>query len=249
MIIMLKAGILSIQNLKELRQLSYIDVAHYDIEPECVTHILKVCDAVWIHSDNPADPHAELTSGKHSNGFVNVLNALVYPNICRLFAHQLYKKFMREYLALFRKVWQIDWVIGSDHAGAALSHDVGEFLNAKTDFTAKEQVAGSKRHLWNRHLIKPEEKVLQVEELVTTAGTLEAVRKGIREGTPHEVTFAPFALTLVNRSNVTEIEGAPILHLVHYNIATWDAAVCPLCKEGSKTIKPKQNWAELTDQQ
>ncbi len=240
-------NILDLTDINQLRHLSYRDMDERHITPDEATHILKLCDAVWIHSGNPKDPHAELTSGKHSNGFVNVMNALVYPNVCQLFAHQLVGQLTRAYLVNYRQPPNINWVIGSDHAGAALSHDVGRFLNTKTDFTTKEQVAGSKRQFWNRHTIETGAIVLQVEELVTTAGTLEAVRQGIREGTPHEnFVFAPYALTLVDRSNVTKIEMSPILNIVHYDIQTWDPEDCPLCKAGSLAIKPKQNWAELT---
>ena len=203
-----------------------------------VTHILKLCEALWVHSGDPKDPHAELTSGKCSDGFVNVLRALRYPNVCDIFAFHMACVIMGR-LGAFSDV---GWVIGSDHAGAAFSHDVARWIAAQNDFTEKD----GKRQLWKRFAIKPDEPVLQVEELMTTSGTLMAVRNGIREGNPNPVTFVPVVGVLVHRSGVYEIEGAPIVYLAHYDISVWDPKDCPLCAAGSKRLRPKQHWAELT---
>jgi hypothetical protein len=218
-----------------------------------VSHILKLCEALWLHSGDPDDPHAGLTSGKCSNGFVDVLRALRYTNVCDILAYHMAH-------ALEQKICQIEgdenaptkwctslgWVIGSDHAGADFSHDVARWLRAKHDFTEKGGPDG-KQQLWKRFAIQPGESVLQVEELMTTAGTLMAVRKGIREGNTNPVTFTPVVGVLVHRSDVYEIEGAPVVYLAHYDISVWDPVDCPLCARGSRRIaQPKKHWAELT---
>ena len=89
-----------------------------------VTHTLELCEALWLHSGDPKMPHAELTSGKCSNGFVDVLRALRYTNVCDILAYHMVH-------ALEDKIDEIEngenantmmyrplgWVIGSDHAG------------------------------------------------------------------------------------------------------------------------------------
>ena len=185
-------------------------------------------------------PHAELTSGKCSNGFVDVLRVLQYPNLCELLACQLVMKLEATYRG------PIHWAVGSDHAGATISYAVANWLLAKHAFTEKGL---DKTQLWKRFVIEPEEVVLQVEDLVTTLGTLRAVREGIRQGNPHPVTFAPVVLTLVHRSDVYEFEGAPIVYLAHYDIQTRSPEECPLCKAGSVRLRPKENWAKLTGQE
>lgn len=238
-------------DLQWLDPAEFIDHALTEKE---ITKILKLSGALWIHSGKPKDPHAELTSGRHSDGFVNVLKALVYSNLRRIFAHQLAKLLHNRYLIDFKGTPPngfFDWVVGSDHAGAALALAVGEELGSMSTFTEKDQTPGSKRQIWNRHDIEPEQIVLQVEELVTTSLTLSAVRTGICEGTPHkDFSFGPYALTLVDRSDpekpVTDIDGTPVLHLVRYDIRTWKPGECPLCKGGSEALKPKANWKQLT---
>jgi orotate phosphoribosyltransferase len=207
-----------------------------------VSNILKLCDALWIHSGNPNDPHAELTSGKCSNGFVDVLRALRYTNVCNILSYHMAHA-IRSKLDDLSFNDTPEWVVGSDHAGAVFSHDVARWLGAQHDFTEKGQ---NKTQIWKRFIIEPEQAVLQVEELITTSGTLIAVRKGINEGNPNPVTFVPVVGVLVHRSDVYEIDGAPVVYLAHYDIKVWNPDECPLCAAGSKRLRPKQNWAALT---
>jgi len=208
-----------------------------EMTQSALVRIFQACDALWLHSGDPEHPHAELTSGKCSNGFVDTLRVLTHTNLCTLFAQFLLREVYRNYDGL------IGWSIGSDHAGAALSHEVGRLIGCRHDFTEK---GPDKTQLWKRFTIEPDEVVLQVEELVTTTGTLKAVREGIRTGNAHPVQFASVVATLVHRSQEYELEGAPIVHLVHLDIEVWDPDKCPLCAAGSKRLRPKQNWTELT---
>ncbi len=226
---------------------------HGLLTQEGVTHILKLCKALWIHSGDPKAPHAGLTSGKCSNGFVDVLRALRYTNVCDILAyhmvHALEAKIYEienDENASRKEYIEIDWVIGSDHAGADFSHDVARWFGAQHDFTEKAGIDG-KQQAWKRFVVHRDQAVLQVEELMTTAGTLLAVREGIRRDNPYLVTFAPVVGVLVHRSDVYEIEGAPVVYLAHYDIESWWPDKCPLCAQGSKRIsEPKKNWDELT---
>lgn len=229
--------VLAITDITGLRNLSRHILDHELTEAE-IRHILELCDALWLHSGRKEDPHAELTSGKCSNGFVDALRALRFTNLCCLFADQLIRKLRRT-----QKLGMVDWVIGSDHAGAAFSHSVALLLNAQHDFTEK---GPNKTQLWQRFNIGPKETVLQIEELMTTAETLQAVREGILKGNNGPVTFAPVVGVLVHRSNVYEIFDAPVVYLVHFDISTWDPKDCPLCEAGSKRLRPKKHWQELT---
>ncbi len=238
-----RTTILDAQSIADLRELSYVNFGDHDISPEEVRHILELCDAAWTHSGDPKHPHAVLRSGQCSTGFFDVLRALRFTNLCRLFAHQLARKanrFMAQH-----GLQPPDWVVGSDHAGAALSHSVAEFYGCEHDFTRKHP-EDPKQQLWERFQIGPTQRVLNVEELVTTTGTVKAVRKGIRDGNLTEVMFMPFALTAVHRSDEETVEDHPILFLAHFDVKTCDQAECELCAAGSKRLSPKTHWLELT---
>lgn len=230
-----------------LRRLEAIDVSHRMIRPEEVTHLLRLADAQWQHPGGKA-PHAVLTTGLHSNGFVDVLKALKYSNLCHLFAHQLVKRLEEADDMFGPENWE--WTVGSDHAGAALSHSAAIWLGTKHDFTEKATGPNKEKlQKWSRHIIGPEEIVLNIEELMTTSSTLLAVREGIRAAHNYPIRFANVAGVLVDRSDVQKVENSHIVYLVHYDIETWQPTECPLCKAGSEAIaEPKKNWARLTGQ-
>lgn len=223
-------------SLAELRTLTH-EAFDRDLVSYEYRYIFQRCEALWLHSGDPKTPHAELTTGKCSNGFVDTLRVLRYANLCETMAAQLVRRVHRHYSG------KIDWVIGSDHASATLSFAVAAQLGAQHDFTEK---GDNKTQDWKRFVIEPHEVVLQVEELITTTATLQAVRNGVRKGTPYQVNFVPLSLALVHRSDTYEFDGAPISFGVHFDIQTWDPSVCPLCAAGSERVRPKQNWNKLT---
>ncbi len=223
-------------DLRALRNLACEDFCR-DMTSAEFRHIFNVCDALWLHSGDPKTPHAKLTSGLCSNGFVDVLRVLRYTNLCEIMAGQLVGRLHQNYKG------QVDWIIGSDHAGVTLSFAVAAQLGAQHDFTEK---GDNKMQIWKRFVIQPGEVVLRVEELITTTTTLRAVSEGVRVGHPHPVTFTPLSMVLVHRSSVYEFEGAPIVYMEHYDIKSWEPDECPLCATCSKRLLPKKNWAELT---
>jgi orotate phosphoribosyltransferase len=238
--------VLAMKDLGSLRRLSTFDFEDRESITESeVSHILRACDALWIHSGDSKAPHAVTTKGKCTDGFVDVLRALRYTNICELLAHQMVKRIETEIDQL--GITSPSWVIGSDHAGAAFSHAVATWMWAMHDFTEKGGHEG-KQQLWKRFTVQPGETVLQVEELVTTTSTLRAVREGIRNGNAcGPVQFLSFVATLIHRSTTYDFVDDPILYLVHYDINTWEPGECPLCAQGSKRIvEPKKYWGELT---
>ena len=230
--------VLRLKDVSELRTLRPSWFEYQPLNDAAIKHILGLCGALWLHSGNPADPHAELTSGDHSNGFVDTLRMLRYANLCQIFGQQLAHEIRPGYLG------PIDWVIGSDHASADFSHSVAIWLNAQHDFTEK---GPDKTQLWRRFAIQPDEVVLQVEELITTTSILQEVRQGIISGNaPLAVTFAPVIGTLVHRSKAYDYDGVPIVSLIHLDIETWKPDKCPLCQKGSRALRPKTHWVELT---
>jgi orotate phosphoribosyltransferase len=228
--------VLQLDSADELIGIGRHDFTDRKVTLEEFDHMLKLCDALWLHGGDPSAPHAELTSGKCSDGFVNVLRLLKYSNISMILAEEMAN--------IYRQAGLLypEWVIGSDHAGATFSQNVALCLSAKHEFTEK---GPNKTQIWQRETIGAHEVVLQQEELITTLKTLEAVRKGIIAGNAHPVTFVEASMTLVHRSPTYEFEGGPILYFRHYDIEVWEPEECPLCAAGSKRLRPKSNWAEL----
>lgn len=232
--------ILLMKDTEDLRHLGPVHSAGAYINQAEFEHMLKLVNGFWLHDGDPTAPHAELTSGLCSDGFINTLLLLKFPKVCELLAEDLAAAYLK------RGIRKPDWVIGSDHAAATLSYEVAKQLGAKHAFTEKRQVGREKFQDWKRETIGPDELVLQAEELVSTTSTLEQVHDGIIAGNANPVRFADVSLCLVHRSPDYEFAGKPIVYLFHYDIHQWEPDRCPLCAAGSERLRPKTHWAELT---
>ena len=216
----------------------------YDFSDDELLEMFRMCEALWIHDGDLSRPHAELTSGKCSNGFIDCLRVLKYRKLSQLLAGQLARKIRS--LHTFNR---IDMTIGSPMAGIYFADDLGEALGAPIRMFAEKDLENPGAMLWNRTQIDPDQTVLQVEELTTTSKTLNAVFKAVNEGNATPVDWLPCVAILVHRPPklpVTHYGDRQVIALIEKEIWAVDPAECPLCAAGSKRLRPKQNWAELT---
>lgn len=207
-------------------------------------------DVMWLHDGDSSKPHAELTSGMCSNGFFDCMRILKYPNLCEALAKQLAIK-LRKQLMECADVPGF-WVIGSPYAGITFSFEVAKALRARHGFAEKDPSdPKGKKMLWRRETIQPGDLILQVEDLITTAGTLNEVRQAILTGNPGLDTsflFFEFVGTLVHRPPKLPIqyEGFKVVSLIEREVWAVPPDQCPLCKAGSVRLRPKTHWLQLT---
>ncbi len=204
-------------------------------------------NAFWLHDGYSKKPHAELTSGMCSNGYVNCSKVLDKPFLVEILAQQLVR--------LLRKsgIKEVDWVIGSPYAGITFSYEVAKAFKAIHGFTEKDPSdPKKKRMIWKRFNIPAEAKVLQIEELITTSGTFQEVRRAILKGNSEPVNFLPVVGVLIHRppklliNYKIDSEKIKIISLVERLMWAVDPSECPLCKGSSIRYRPKNHWAELT---
>jgi len=162
--------------------------------------------------------------------------------INEILAHQLARRLKAE-----SEIDRVDWVIGSSYAAITFSHEVAKALKAFHGFTEKEP-SNPKKQVWRRMIIPKGAKVLQVEELITSSFTFKEVRRAIQEGNPEPVDFLPVVGALVHRPPKlpADYEGIKVISLIEKEIWAVEQKDCPLCKAGSKRLRPKTHWKELT---
>ena len=233
--------LLAITDPMELLRIDSLVPNEYECSVAEITHLFKIARCLWQYEEGSGGPHAVLTSGKHSTGFIDTLELLTYTPLCDRLATQLAVKIRKAYAG------RVDWVVGSDHAGADFSQSVARALKCRHAFTEKEKGPEGEIQTWKRHTIEEGAVVLQAEELITTMTTLSRVRTGMTAGNRYPVVFAPVVGTLVNRSPHAEYDGSPLVDIVRYSFDVYEPANCPLCSIGSQAIdKPKRNWKLLT---
>lgn len=191
--------------------------------------------AIWVHDGKPKRPHALLTSGLHSDGFVNC--SLVTQDAALL------DRIVQHEAGLTPKVTdKPDWVIGSPMGAITFAYALALKLNAKAGFTEKDGEAMKLA----RFEIKPGEKVLVVEDTISTGGSTLKSIEGIQKAGVAAENILPYVVCLVNRSGSATLGGRELRALLTLDIHNWKPEECPLCKAGSQAVRPKANWAALT---
>ena len=203
-------------------------------------------DALWIHDGNKLRPHALLTSGKHSNGFFN--SRLVIPD------EVLLRDAASDLLELFAQqggdVSEVQGVVGPQTGATRLAELISDQVMAFNRgecfwaSPAKNEQDGAKSMVFSDEDlgILPGQTVLLCEDVLTTGGSVDLTATAV---TNAGGIVLPFLLVLVNRSGLTEAGGKKIVALIDRPMPMWTPEECPLCKEGSKVIRPKDNWAAL----
>lgn len=158
--------------------------------------------------------HFLLTSGLHSPIYVEKFQVLQYPEHTARLCAALAERFAD---------CNVELVIGPVTGGVLLAHEVGKNLGTRAIFTEREN---GKMTLRRGFTIKQGERVLIVEDIVTTGGSVQEVIDVVREhgGNPVGVGM------LVDRSGGTVKFGIPSQALLNLSVPAYNPATCPLCK-------------------
>jgi len=206
--------------------------------------LLEICEAIWIYQGKPGEPHALLTFGKHSDGYINLSAVLQFPNLCEILAKSLIEKLKKEGIDLKR----VDAVASSSYAAITFGQEVARQLKVMFVFTEKEQ----KEQEWSERFKLPKKaRLLQVEELISTLSTTRKVKKAILAQNP-DVDFLEkegktIVATIVHRPGKLPktYPDYLVIALMEKEIHVWEPNECPLCKRNSPALKAKPNWEKF----
>ena len=166
--------------------------------------------------------HFLLTSGLHSPMYVEKFNVLQHPESTEKLCKALAEQFKNE---------KIQTVVGPMTGGILLAHEVGKALGTRAIFTERE----NGRMTFKRGFsLQPGERILIVEDIVTTGGSVKEVIDVVREngGVPVAVGM------LVDRSGgKVNFEDVPYHALLHLDVVTYNPKACPLCDKGMPMTK------------
>lgn len=166
--------------------------------------------------------HFLLTSGLHSDQYLQCAQLLQYPEATKKAIGELAKHF---------KDLDIQTVIGPAMGGIIISYEMARQLGVRSIFTERED---GKMALRRGFAIKPGEKVLVVEDVVTTGGSVKEVISLIKDLGGQVAAVA----ALVNRSGGKVDFGVPAYYLLDLEVKAYQPQECPLCKEGIPIVKP-----------
>lgn len=163
--------------------------------------------------------HFLLTSGLHSPMYVEKFNVLQHPTYTETLCKELARRFAGQ---------NVELVIGPMTGGILLAHEVGKALGTRAIFTEREKGVMTLRRGFR---IEPGTRVLIVEDIVTTGGSVREVVDVVNQSGGYIVGVG----LLVDRSGGTADFGIPndkVEALLHLTVPTYHPEDCPLCKEG-----------------
>ncbi|MEY4166226.1 MAG: orotate phosphoribosyltransferase [Blastocatellia bacterium] len=176
--------------------------------------------------------HFLLSSGLHSSRYLQCALVLQHPAIAGELGAELAKLVTGD-----ERIPRIDAVMAPALGGIIVAHEVARALGVRALFTERQD-GGMK--LRRGFQLTPGERILVVEDVVTTGGSTREVMDvvsglgGVTVG----------AGSLIDRSGGTVDLGVPRHALAVLEVPVYQPDDCPLCREGSPAIKPGSRTAK-----
>lgn len=183
---------------------------------EQVLAILKEREAVL-------EGHFLLTSGRHSDRYVQCAKLFQYADTSEIICKELADKFAGE---------KIDVVVDPALGGVIMAYEMGRQLGVRNIFAERENGNMTLRRGFK---VEKGERVLVCEDVVTTGGSVKEVIALLSDMGAEIVGVG----SVVDRSNGKVDFGVPFHAVLSMEVTSYEADNCPLCKEGKiPAIKP-----------
>ena len=169
--------------------------------------------------------HFQLTSGKHSNRYMQCAKLFEHPiesgALCGELAERLRQKGLGD----------VDLVVGPALGGIIMAYQVAECLGVRNIFAERQEGEMTFRRGF---VVQPGEKALICEDVVTTGGSVKEVIKLLQAAGAQVMGVA----SIVDRSAGTVDFGVPFQALVSVDFDVYAPEQCPLCAAGGQAEKP-----------
>lgn len=174
--------------------------------------------------------HFILSSGKHSNRYIQCAKLIENPKYCEEVAKIIAKKIKEKGL-------KVDLCVGPAMGGVIISYELARALGVNAIFTEREN---GKMTLRRGFTIEEGMNVIVVEDVITTGKSSFETVDVIKENGGKVLVLT----SLVNRSMKEEINSIPIISATKIDVETWDEddlpedlKQIPPVKPGSRSLK------------
>ena len=155
--------------------------------------------------------HFLLTSGLHSDKYIEKMRILESPSLMEPFFHK-----MKDLSP------QADWFVGPTLGGSIIAFELARITGGKSAFAERAEKG---RALKREFAIKKTDKIIITDDILTTGSSIKDTMNAIDKG---EIVAV---VVMIDRS-VTDIDlGVPLKSVLKYPIETFRPEICPLCKE------------------
>jgi orotate phosphoribosyltransferase len=192
---------------------------------------LKAEEVIQRFKDRGAllEGHFILTSGMHSDTYLQCALVLEHPSGAESLGRALAEPFQGQ---------EIETVASPAIGGIIIGYEVARALGARFIWTERDQ---GKMILRRGFTVNPSERLLVIEDVITTGGsTLETIEALRASG--GEVVGAG---SIIDRSAGGADVSVPRVALATLNVASVDPALCEACALGEPAIKLGSRKAEV----
>lgn len=167
--------------------------------------------------------HFRLTSGLHSDHYVQCSQLLKYPRIAEKVCSALAEKFADN---------KPDVVIGPAIGGILVAYEVARALDVPAMFAERQDGVMTLRRGFT---VEPGQKILVTEDVFTTGGSAQEVVELVQSMGGNVIA----AGSIIDRTagNTVKLK-VPFQSLIKFEFKTYDPADCPMCKQGIPAVKP-----------
>lgn len=186
-----------------------------NLSPEEILHLFRDCGAVL-------QGHFRLSSGKHSDTYFEKFQVLQHPHYVQQLCGELAKRFRRD---------GVEVVVGPTTGGVIIAYEVARQLGTRAVYAERE---GDKRVLRRGFTLHEGERVLVVDDILTTGGSVREVLEMLE---PYRVQVVG-AGVLVDRAGGLVDLGVRLEALLQLLVQAWEPEACPLCQRGDPITEP-----------
>lgn len=175
-------------------------------------------------SDALLEGHFLLSSGKHSDRYIQCAKLIQHPEYCKEVSEIIAEKLKENNI-------DVDLCVGPAMGGVIISYEVAKALGVDAIFTER---VDNEMTLRRGFEIPKGAKVIIVEDVITTGKSSFETVDVIRSCGAEVVALT----SIVNRSNKEEINGLPIISATKIDVKTYDADDLPEHLKNTEAIKP-----------
>ena len=182
-------------------------------------------ESLFERSGALLDGHFLLKSGRHAGRYLEKFLVLQHPafgvELCRRFAETL-------------RPYRPTLVVGPTTGGVLLAFETARQLGGSVRAAFAEQASGGGRALRRGWAVGPDERVVLVDDILTTGASLVETVGAVRAA-----GVEPLAAAVIVDRSVAPVElGVPLHALGRFDVPAWDADACDLCAAGIPLHKP-----------
>jgi orotate phosphoribosyltransferase len=172
--------------------------------------------------------HFVLTSGLHSTQYLQCALVLQYPAEAEAFARAIASHYSEQ---------QVETVAAPAIGGIIIGWEVARALRVRSVWTEREAGAMTLRRGFN---VRPGERILVVEDVITTGGSTRETVETLRAAGALVVGAA----SIIDRSGGRADTGVPRVALATLEVPAFAPDACPQCAAGVPAVKPGSRKAE-----